>query len=36
MTHAPRIPKEQRSFADRGGRGFYLIRVQPLISTLIL
>lgn len=19
MTHAPRIPKEQRSFADRGG-----------------
>ena len=22
MTHAPRIPKEQRSFADRGGRGF--------------
>lgn len=20
MTHAPRIPKEQRSFADRGGK----------------
>lgn len=20
MTHAPRIPKEQRSFADRGGQ----------------
>ena len=21
MTHAPRLPTEQRSFTDRGGRG---------------